>query len=235
MMPSPAPLHCRPEAFDALTHELEALDTTAGLLRCAVAVSMHEMQDVDADAVQQSVTELSESVAERLRSDSPRAVLAHAHEVLFDEARFHGNKSDYYNPRNSYLSAVLKSKQGLPISLVLLYKCVVEPLGIEVKGINAPGHFLAGVVERTEGRPAGLMLVDPYDAGRILSREEAFARIEELAGGSVMHSDQLLRPATHAQWLTRLVQNLIGSFDKLGRRDDMAAMMEMRALIESVA
>lgn len=234
-MTDPTPLHCRAEAFEALADELDAIDTTPGLLRCAVAVSMHQLDDVDPDAVEAAIDELASSVCERLTTDSVRAAIAHAHEVLFEEARFEGNSDDYYNPRNSYPSVVLKTRKGLPISLVLIYKCVLEQLGVSVMGVNAPGHFLAGVLDPGEGGTArNLMLIDPFNRGRLLTRDEAFSRIEEVAGGAVIRDDSLLRPATHRDWLIRTIQNLVGSFDRLGRRDDMAAMLEMRALVESV-
>ena len=162
-------------------------------------------------------------MSERLRSDDPRAILAHAHAVMFDEARFRGNVKDYYNPRNSYLPAVLADRLGLPITLTLVYKSVLEALGLRVVGVNAPGHFLAGVVGEppTEGfeagRPGVAMVVDPFHGGRVLNRPEAFRLIEQAAGGGVPHDESLLHPATHEQWLTRLIQNLIACFDRLGQ------------------
>lgn len=244
--PESPPLHCRPEAFEALALELDAIDTTRGLVRCAVAVAMHQLHDADPDAVEAQLDALAGTIGERVQNAQPRALLAHAHAVLFDEARFTGNADDYYHPDNSYLPRILETRRGLPLTLVLLYKAVLEPLGLPVRGINAPGHFLAGVMETSAGDDAklvhadsggavaGQLLIDPFHGGKLLTREEAFARIEDIAGGSVMHHDSLLRPATHTQWLTRLIQNLVTAFDKRGRRDDMAAMHEMRTLVESI-
>lgn len=239
--PEPTPLHCRPEAFNALATHLDELDTPSGLIRCAVAVSMHELPNAKIDAVQDQIAALADQIKDRLRSTDPRAKLAHAHAVLFEEARFRGNTRDYYHPDNSYLSRVLDTRRGQPLTLVLLYKTVVESLGLRVLGINAPGHFLAGVLERrvTTQRdglndpPNRLLLVDAFAGGRTLSRDEAFDRIEQIAGGSVVRDDALLRPATHAQWLLRLIHNLITAFDRRGQRDDMAAMLEMKTLVES--
>lgn len=251
MNPSePTPLHCHPRAFEALAEELDGIDTTRGLVRCAVAVSMHQLDTTDPDAVEGEIVTLASSISDRVNTDQPRALLAHAHAVLFDEARFAGNTADYYHPDNSYLPRVLETRQGLPITLVLLYKAVLETVGVRVLGINAPGHFLAGVRDTpapgspgspgTPGTPnvakpgASLLLIDPFHGGKMLSREEAFGRIEEIAGGSVVRDDALLRPATHTEWLIRLIQNLVTAFDKQDRRDDMAAMLEMRALVESI-
>ncbi|MEO1235704.1 MAG: transglutaminase-like domain-containing protein [Planctomycetota bacterium] len=229
--PPPAPLHCRPEAFDTLARSLEAVDTTRGLVRCAVAVSMHQHPDADADAVERELQRLSQTIADRTQSDHPPALLAHAHAVLFDEAGFAGNTDDYYHPDNSYLHRVLDTKRGLPITLTLVYKAVLEPLGLRVRGVNAPGHFLAAVHDRDHGPPT---LIDPFHGGKLLTREEAFTRIETVAGGAVVRDDALLPPARHDTWLVRLIQNLVGSFDRLGRRDDMAALNELKALARSI-
>jgi regulator of sirC expression with transglutaminase-like and TPR domain len=226
----PPPLHCRPEAFTALAHELEALHTTRGLVRCAVAVSMHALTDTDPDAVERQIDELSATVAERVTNPQPRALLAHAHAVLFDEAEFRGNTKDYYSPDNSFLSRILETRQGLPITLTLLYKAVLENLGLKVSGINAPGHFLAGLVE-DDGRPP--LLIDPFERGRMMTRDEAFARIEQVAGGAVARDERLLRPATHPQWLGRILQNLVNAYDRLNRPADRAAMTELHSLLES--
>ncbi|MEM7625841.1 MAG: transglutaminase-like domain-containing protein [Planctomycetota bacterium] len=244
--PEPTPLHCRPRAFEALAAELGALDTTRGLLRCSVAVSMHQLDDADMDDVEAQIDALAGGIAERVQGHQPRALLAHAHAVLFDEARFAGNTQDYYSPFNSYLPRVLKTRLGLPITLVLLYKCVLESVGLRVWGINMPGHFLAAVRDGSPTPGTGadapaqhaggpLMLIDPFDGGKMLTRDDAFARLEQIAGGAVARDDALLRPATHTQWLTRILQNLAGVFDQLERPDDTAAMREMIALVESVS
>ncbi|MEM1108923.1 MAG: transglutaminase-like domain-containing protein [Planctomycetota bacterium] len=231
-----SPLHCRPEAFEALAQELEGIDTTRGLVRCAVAVSMHQLDGVEPDAVEGEIVTLATGIGDRVNTDQPRALLAHAHAVLFDEARFVGNTEDYYHPDNSYLSRVLETRKGLPITLVLLYKAVLETLGVNVLGVNAPGHFMAGVRDFSDNASAdrSLLLIDPFHGGKVLSREEAFTRIEDIAGGSVARNDSLLRSASHTEWLVRLIQNLVGSFDRLGRQDDMNAMMELRALVDSI-
>lgn len=245
-LPEPTPLHCRTRAFEALAAELEGLDTSRGLLRCAVAVSMHELDDTQMQEVEGQIDALAGSIADRVNGHQPRALLAHAHAVLFDEARFAGNTQDYYNPFNSYLPQILDTRWGLPITLTLLYKCVLECLGLKVWGINMPGHFLAGVrddsvpqhqtkaVSRSGNPAAALMLIDPFDGGKMLTRDDAFARIEQIAGGAVARDEAILRPATHAQWLIRILQNLAGVFTQLERADDTAAMREMIALVESV-
>ena len=55
---------------------------------------------------------------------------------------FDGNKENYYLPDNSYINRVLETKLGIPISLSLMYLCLVGRIGVNVEPVNFPRHFL---------------------------------------------------------------------------------------------
>lgn len=177
------------------------------------------------------VDEELEAIAQRVRdrapSGQPSALLAHLHDILFDEMELQGNEADYYNPDNSYLSCVLETRMGIPISLALLYADVAGRLGFDVEGVNAPGHFLVALVEE-DGH---WTLVDPYFRGRIMTRDEALSRIAKIVPGSAGDHSHLLAAATHRQWVMRMLRNLMGVFQHQGKDDDAAAMAELAALL----
>lgn len=234
------PLHCRLDAYTALRDELSALETTEGLVRSAVAVAMHELDSDEAEPMRVTVMldDLADQIRARVVGAEPRALLAHAHHVLFDEARFRGNLGDYDSTANSYLPRVLKTRLGLPIVLTLVYKAVLERLGIPTFGINAPGHFLAAVpavvVGSTDCRSDELALIDPFCGGKLLSRAEAVRRIAHNADGDMLLDEtvDLLPVASHKQWLIRMLTNLHLSFDRRGQTDDSRAMSELIWLVE---
>ena len=132
------PTLCRPAAFELFRQHLPLVHTTDGLLYAAIAISMHSLDDVAPEEIDEELHGLAHRVSARLRTDNIDAMTAHLHDVLFEEEGFRGNSDDYYNPNNSYLSAVLASKLGFPISLSLIYKVVAERVGLEVEGVNAP-------------------------------------------------------------------------------------------------
>ncbi len=202
------------------------IEESDGLLMAAVALSMHQLDDVSPRAIDQTLWDYAQMVRSRVRSSSPSARLAHLHDLLFDQIGFVGNSDDYYNPMNSYLPAVLQTHQGMPITLSLIYKIVAERAGLHVMGINAPIHFLAAVQYEDK-----IMLVDPFFSGRVLSREEAFDRIEQAAGRAVPRVDQMLPPATHRQWIARILQNLITIFQHTHDREKLDAIMELRGVL----
>jgi regulator of sirC expression with transglutaminase-like and TPR domain len=226
MLPVSKPVHCRRPAHRLFRAQLRDLDAPGALLRAAVAVAMHELGDVDPAAVEARIDGYAACVRERVKTGDPRAYLAHLHAVLFDEEGFRGDEAAYYDPQNSYVPVVLERKRGLPITLTLVYKEVGGRVGLRIEGVNAPGHFLAAV--EADGRR---MLVDPFGGGRVLTRDEAFARIAHVSGRALPPSDDLLRPATPRQWLARMIQNLIHVFSSRDRDADVAAMLELRDLL----
>lgn len=224
------PTYCRAEAFLRFQAELAQVDTARGLFRAAFAIALHERPEASLAEAELIVEQLSTTVRSRVRSTSSEAILAHLHDVLFDVFGMQGNREDYYNPANSYLPDVLHTHQGLPITLVLVYKCVAEPLGLAVYGVNSPGHFLAEVRtnDLLDTKP---MYVDPFFGGGVLTVEEAFERISQATGQTVFPSPALLARASHRQWLARMLTNLQAAFSATGQERNMYAMQELQSLL----
>jgi len=216
------PLCCSPQAYELFTKQLPSLSSVDSLVHAAVAVSMHQMDEVNPAEVDATLQHFADTVRSRVRGRQTQAMLAHLHEFLFDEQNFVGNASDYYNTANSYLPSVLKTKRGLPITLSLLYTAVAQKLGLKAYGVALPGHFMVGI--EVDG---DRMLIDPFAGGKLITTDEAHTRLKELFGPEVEWSDELLQPATHVHWLTRMLQNLLNVFSSTGHYADVAAMLEM--------
>lgn len=246
MAPPKLPVCCSPAAYEALGKVAVAIESPDTLLIGAAAIAMHQMDDVDPAAVEAQLQGYADTARSRVRGRQPQALLAHLHAVLFDEEGFRGNTDDYYSPANSYVPAVLATKRGLPITLSLIYKSVADRLGLRAYGIGLPGHFLvaveAGDGPRRDGRsgrnaPGGdshspaPMLVDPFAGGRILTADEAHARLQEMFGPEAEWSEEMLRPASNRHWLTRILQNLLNVFGSANQFSDVAAVLEMEMLL----
>jgi regulator of sirC expression with transglutaminase-like and TPR domain len=229
------PAYCHPTAYAAFAREMPHIDTTRGLFRAAFAIARHEHPGADLERVESTLRQLADVVNGRVRSPSPQAKLAHLHDTLFDLVGFRGNVDDYYNPANSYLPVVLATRRGLPITLVLIYKFVAEEVGLAVRGINAPGHFIAAVQCPEPGRPvasdSNWMYVDVFYGGGLLTEDDVYRRIAEATGGEDPPSPAWLAPATHRQWLARMLHNLQAVFAHTGRERDLYAMQELQSLL----
>ena len=220
------PTYCRREAFELFAAELRRLDQQDGLLLAALAISLHALDDVVPEHVIQRIDHLADEVRGRAKSGRPLALVAHLHELLFEEEGFHGNIDDYYSPLNSYIPAVLETKAGLPITLTLIYKAVAERVGLRVDGVNAPGHFLARVYVGDD-----VLLVDPFHGGQLLTPLEALDRIAATFHQPLCPDMSLLATASPAAWIGRLLGNLRGVFASCGCCSDLAAMNELVALL----
>ena len=220
------PLCCSTRAFKLLSQQLPGITSPDALVHGAVAISLHQLEDADVATVDSTLQRYADTVRSRVRGRQPQAILAHLHEVLFEEEGFAGDNEDYHNPLNSYLPAVLSRKKGLPITLSLVYKTVAERLGLRAYGVGLPGHFLVGLdVEGVQS------LVDPFAGGRLVTPDEAHERVAEMFGTEVEWSDDYLRPASNRHWLTRMLQNLLNVFGEASRYADVAAILEMEMLL----
>jgi regulator of sirC expression with transglutaminase-like and TPR domain len=133
-----------------------------------------------------------------------QAKLSLLNRFLFTEQGFHGSRSDYYNRANSYLNEVLDDREGLPITLSVLYMELARRIGLNVVGVGLPGHF---VVKHTpaKGEPE---LIDVFEQGKPLSRKDADERVQASAGRALEEKD--LDAVTKKAILTRMLRNLLG-------------------------
>jgi regulator of sirC expression with transglutaminase-like and TPR domain len=157
-----------------------APDRDIDLDEAALWIAAEEYPTLDVRAYLARLDALASGASSRLapvRSAAERA--ARLNHILFVEAGFAGNRTDYYDPRNSYLSDVLDRKTGIPITLAVVYMEVARRLGLDVRGISFPGHFLVKWVDDAEERE---VVVDPF-AGATLRPEDCHARLAQASGG----------------------------------------------------
>ena len=222
------PYFCRPEAYRLFAASLPRLATTNGLIQAALSVSLHALDDCEPAQVERRLNEMAEKVAAKAGNASLEARLAHLHHVLYDMEGFVGDNGQYYNPLTSYLPAVLESRRGIPITLALIYKAVAERVGLEVDGVNAPGHFLVRVRDSH-----GWLLIDPFHRGNVLTEDEAYDLIDRVFQHPIERNYSLREPATHAQWIFRILSNLQNNFSHRGCRSDHGAMTELQTLLST--
>ena len=117
---------------------------------------------------------------------------------LFGEMHFVGNEVQYEDPRNSFLNEVLDRRTGIPITLALLYIEIARRAGLDVEGVNFPGHFLLRCRGRSGLPHSGELIIDAFHGGALLSRDQ----LRRQAGSG------LLPHATKPQILTRMLVNL---------------------------
>ena len=118
---------------------------------------------------------------------------------LFDEEGFTGNRERYDDPSNSFLNEVLERRTGIPITLAVVYMEVARRAGIQIEGVNFPGHFLLRFTP---------LILDPFHRGARLSENDCRRLLERHVGEEAAFDPALLAPATKGQMLTRMLLNL---------------------------
>ncbi len=136
---------------------------------------------------------------------------------LFKEKGFAGNREHYDDPRNSFLNDVLDRRTGIPITLALVYMEVSRRAGVQIHGVNFPGHFLlkSPLEPGISGGGGDQMIVDPFHDGAILSEGECESLLQRYAGSEAALDPRMLARATKLEILIRMLVNLKQIYVKL--------------------
>ena len=161
----PTPL----DYFASLVHS----DGNFALFEAAISLAQDEYPELDVQAVLADVDQLLERVRRRLPADAGQLQrLRVLNQFFFSDLGFGGNLNDYYDPGNSFVHDLLRTRRGIPISLALLWMELAQGLGLSVSGIGFPGHFMVKV-----NLSMGQAVLDPMN-GQSLSGEELAQRLE---------------------------------------------------------
>ena len=192
----------------------------------ALCIASDGRPDLDFDVTLRALDVLTDRVRARLdRGDGPEVTLARLHGVLYTEARYRGpHAAEYHDIRNSQLDIVMARRIGLPIVLAVIELEVGWRLGLRLRGIGMPGHF---IVQAPNGT-----LVDPAGGGRSLTPDDCQALLNEAVGDRILFHPRLLRPAGRREILARMLRNIRGLH--LARRDWLAALgaVELLSVVE---
>ena len=178
-------------------------DGRIDLARAALAIARLEYPRLDAEPYLERLDSLARGVDGSRRSTDPVGRLHRLREYLFVEQAFAGNREDYFDPRNSFLNDVLDRRRGIPISLSLVLIEVGKRLGLAVEGIGLPGHFVAGARFADSQ-----ILLDPFNAGALLTPEACEELVGSALGRKVTLTQENFVAVTQRQFLTRMLSNL---------------------------
>lgn len=130
---------CRPE---------DELD----LGQAALVIAEPEYDGLDVAAYLRRLDRLAERAQPRVaRIPDPGAQALSLINYLHVEEGFCGNVAEYDDPRNSFLNEVLDRRLGIPITLSVVMIEVARRLGVPLRGVSFPGHFLLRVDLLTRG------------------------------------------------------------------------------------
>ena len=194
--------------------------------RCALAIATDHDPELDVEHYLNEHDRLATRIAPQFeKATSLRAQVEALTRHLSKEEGFTGNSDEYYVPENSYLSHVLEKRNGLPITLSVVYVEVARRLGLNLEGVGFPAHFLLRV-----GDPP--IFIDAFHDGALLDEGDCEALLRRFTGGQIRFHEGLLAPVTTDQVLLRILRNLKLLHVKEGRAYDALRMVDRLLAID---
>lgn len=149
------------------------------LLEAAASIAQDEYPELDVQHVLDEADQLLARLRRRVGQDADALErLRVLNQFFFADLGFAGNVNNYYDPENSYLHAVLRTRRGIPITLGLLWLELAQGIGLQARGVAFPGHFMVKAL-----LPKGQVLIDPF-SGQSLSREDLAERLAPYQRGT---------------------------------------------------
>lgn len=146
---------------------LVADDNSLPLTEAVVAIAQDAYPDLDVQGVLAEIDALALKLNNRIVAGTPPLhKLRLLNQYFYRELGFqHAGDNDVYNPDNLYLHLVLKRRRGLGVALALLYIEIGQQMGLPLRGVPFPGHFLVRLTIA-----AGEVFIDPQ-TGASLTKE----------------------------------------------------------------
>jgi regulator of sirC expression with transglutaminase-like and TPR domain len=103
-------------------------------------------------------------------------------------------------------------------------------LGLPLKGVSFPGHFLVKFSTRE-----GEVVLDPFSGGSLMSKEDLVEMLEETYGAADTASaplERLLTAAGKKEILVRMLRNLKGAYLRRERYEKALTVIDQILLIQ---
>lgn len=188
---------------------LVASDAHFPLLEAVISLAQDEYPDTDVQQVLGQVDQLQARLKRRLPQDAAALQkLRTLNQYFFNDLGFAGNVNHYYDPDNSFIPVLLRTRRGIPVSLAVLWMELAQSIGLASDGLNFPGHFLVKI-----NLPMGQVVIDPC-TGQSLSREELIERLTPYQRMSLVQEDMqvplamYLQAMPERQIVARMLRNL---------------------------
>lgn len=187
----------------------------------ALCIAAHGCPDMDFDAELGRLDVLAE------RCDRPsRDQMLH---TLFSDLGFHGNRVDYYDPRNSFLNEVMRRRTGIPISLAVLAIAIGERAGYQLDGIGLPGHFLIRDCNEPD------VFIDVFAGGALLDARGCEELFHQITGGDKGFHPAFLAPLDHSSIMERMLGNLRVIYGQCKDYANLEWVLELRMMCPTVS
>ncbi len=189
----------------ALTNALYGAEDKIDLFHAALLVARLDHPELDVAAYRAELARLADELQRQIPATAADTnKVAALTKFLFTDQGFHGSRTDYYNRANSYINEVMDDREGLPITLAVLWLELARHLGLtNVAGVPVPTRFMV----RFQPRGGREQIIDVFDGGKVLTRGAA---VELIADSVDRVGEEDFQPAKKREIITRMLRNLLG-------------------------
>lgn len=228
----------RQVVVNELTMALDRPDSEIDLFEVGLQIARVDDPELDLDHYRTSFSRLVSDARiylDQTALEGGAKELASAlRDFLFEENGFHGSRTEYYHHANSYINHVLDDREGLPITLSVLFVEMARRLQVpDVYGVAFPGKFMVGV-DYLDEETKKTLYIDVFENGRVINRTGAVREIWDLLGSPPEKST--FEPADAKSIAVRMLRNLVDIEINRNKTPDGAAnYIELLLAIEPEA
>jgi regulator of sirC expression with transglutaminase-like and TPR domain len=190
------------------------------LLEGAFLISKYNFPELEFELIQQKIEKIKRDAWLQMNDNlTPLEQIRVLNHIIFNIHKFTRNNTDFYSPKNSYISQVLETKRGNPVSLAIVYLTVGTKLGLPIYGVNLSKNFILAYVEELnpssiETQPEDKIVsfyINPYNNGAVLTKREIDYFLKQQR---IPPMDYYYVPCNNSIIIQRLIVNLIFSYEK---------------------
>ncbi|HCX66055.1 MAG: hypothetical protein CMI61_14660 [Parvibaculum sp.] len=185
----------------------KAPDAELDIASLALALAACDRPEISLDGYRTHLDEIVAAARSALDENAsmPCGVAAGALAGVIS-GRFHylGDAETYDDPRNANLAHVIDRRKGLPVTLGILYLHVGTKIGLDLSGLNFPGHF----VLRLQGAGEAVVL-DPFNGGQTLSPADLLSVLRGVEGPQARLTPEACEAVSPRDILLRLENNIL--------------------------
>ena len=209
----------------------EAGDDEMDVGAVALALGALDRPGIGLDHYVEHLDRLAEECASAVAAlgpePSPSMVAGALAGIISGRFSYRGDVDTYDDMQNADLTRVIERRLGLPVALGILYLHAARRSGLDLVGLNFPGHF---VLRLTSGGDAAI--IDPFNAGQLMDAAALRRLLQALSG----EEEMALTPDTYAPLsgrdvVLRLQNNILGRAAQAGEFERAREILERMILI----
>jgi len=208
--------------FEQVKNDLQIwkMSNPFDLLQGLLIINRYQYPALEESKIIFQISELQREVWMEMSYDmSPKEKIKLLNHVLFFRYGLSGNTSNYHSPDNSYISKVLETKKGNPISLACIYSIIAQKLDIPIYGINLPKHFVLGYTnhlsDSSESKEV-LFYSNVFNKGQIMALSDIFSFLRQM---NMEAKPEFIAPCDNIAIIRRVLRNLISCYKKAGNTE----------------